>query len=325
MAEVGEGHCWLCGGGGKADEDDIGGVVSCAREEGQCSAGEEEEGEEGKEGGSDKGELVAIGHRHGNECVNKHKHSTTETACHNRDKHSTTEASTTLVSSLTLSCTLAVPAVTAIRFIKQKPKKQEEMDLQPRQRLAQPPSSMASRKNTKKLTLALPSSPPPTVSLFLRRDEDGPELSVPYADGPIQVIPGLWIGSEDNARDWNALLARGIRSILNVAKEVSSPFDAFPSTTSSQNSNPAVHDAQSTYYPPHLPTGRPPMHYLKLQWSHGQKDLVNDGFQAGMAFADAAKARGDGVIVQSVSFSLTSPALIFVIAVSAASLVPLPW
>lgn len=226
-----------------------------------------------------------------------------------------------LVSSLTLSCTLAVPAVTPIRFIKQKLKKSGKMDLQSRQRLAQPPSSMASRKNTKKLTLALPSSPPPPlVSLFHRRDEDGPEPSAPYADGPVQVIPGLWIGSEDNARDWNALLARGIRSILNVAKEVSSPFDALLSTTSPQNTT--VHDAQST---PHLPTGRPPMHYLKLQWSHGQKDLVNDGFQAGMAFADAAKARGDGVLVQSVSFSLTSPALIFVSAVSAASLVPLPW
>lgn len=200
------------------------------------------------------------------------------------------------------------------------------MDLQLRQRLAQPPSSMGSRKNTKRLTLALPSSPPPPlVSVFHRRDEDGPEPSVPYADGPVQVIPGLWIGSEDNARDWDALLARGIRSILNVAKEVSSSFDALSSTISLQNPNPAVHDAQSTYYPPHLPTGRPPMHYLKLQWSHGQKDLVNDGFQAGMAFADAAKARGDGVLVQSVSFSLMSPTLIFVSAVSAASLVPLPW
>jgi len=196
----------------------------------------------------------------------------------------------------------------------------------PKQRLAQPPSSMGSRKNAKKLTLALSSSPPPPlVSFFHRKDEDGPEPSLPYADGPVQVIPGLWIGSEDNARDWNALLVRGIGSILNVAKEVSSPFDVLPSTPSLQNTNPAFHGPQSTYYPPHPPTGRPPMHYLKLQWSHGQKDLVNDGFQAGMAFADAAQARGDGVLVQSVSFPLTSLTLIFVSAVSAASLVPLPW
>jgi tyrosine-protein phosphatase len=42
------------------------------------------------------------------------------------------------------------------------------------------------------------------------------------------------------------------------------------------------------------------MHYLKLQWSHGQKDLVTDGFQAGIVFSDAALARGDGVLIQSV-------------------------
>ncbi|KAJ3481476.1 hypothetical protein NLJ89_g12208 [Agrocybe chaxingu] len=39
------------------------------------------------------------------------------------------------------------------------------------------------------------------------------------------------------------------------------------------------------------------MHYLKLQWSHGQQDLVKDGFKAGMAFADAALERGEGCLI----------------------------
>ena len=161
---------------------------------------------------------------------------------------------------------------------------------------------MGSRRNTKKLSLILPCSPRPTPVALLRRDEDGSSPSLPYTDGPVQVIPGLWIGSEDNARDWVGLRRRRIGAILNVAKEVSSPFDPLRSTASVSNLN---SPSQPTYYPPHIPTGRPPMHYLNLQWSHGQKDLVNDGFQAGMAFADAAFARGDGVLVQSVPFSIS--------------------
>lgn len=142
----------------------------------------------------------------------------------------------------------------------------------------------------------------PAATLFHRRDE---ELGspVPYADGPVQVIPGIWIGSEDNARDWKCLLERGIRSILNVAKEISSPFDSFPasqalrSATSTPNFRDRA-DLDSTYYPPHVPSGRPAMHYLKLDWSHGQQDLVNHGFRDGMTFVDAALDRGEGCLIQ---------------------------
>jgi tyrosine-protein phosphatase len=56
--------------------------------------------------------------------------------------------------------------------------------------------------------------------------------------------------------------------------------------------------SDSTYYPPHLPSGRPGMHYLKLEWSHGQQDLVNNGFQAAMSFVDDALSRSEGVLVQ---------------------------
>lgn len=190
---------------------------------------------------------------------------------------------------------------------------------------------MSRRKNSKKLSLTLPSHTPldgpqpefprhptalrrpsvvslpttagPASSLLHRKEEEGGSPTIPYIDGPVQIIPGIWLGSEDNARDWKCLVERGIRSILNVAKEVTSPFDSLAaqplrSTVSVPNLKLASSASDSTYYPPHVPSGRPAMHYLKLQWSHGQKDLVNDGFQAGMAFADASLARGDGVLVQ---------------------------
>ena len=131
---------------------------------------------------------------------------------------------------------------------------------------------------------------------------------MPYIDGPVQIIPGIWIGSEDNACDWKGLVERGIRSILNVAKEVTSPLD---SSINTQPFRPAIstpnlrniRQSDPTYYPP-LPNGRPAMYYLKLQWSHGQQNLVNDGFQAGMAFVDAARNRGEGCLIQYVLFLL---------------------
>ncbi|KAF7310653.1 Dual specificity catalytic domain-containing protein [Mycena chlorophos] len=145
---------------------------------------------------------------------------------------------------------------------------------------------------------------PPTTGnpmVATRKVEDGGSPTVPYLDGPIQIIPGIWLGSQDNAKDWPALRERGIKSILNVAKEVVSPFDdtsaaAFRGFSSTPNLN-ATAEAQPTFYPASLATGRPAMHYLKLQWSHGQQNLVEQGFPEAMAFADAALERGDGVLI----------------------------
>ena len=162
-------------------------------------------------------------------------------------------------------------------------------------------SSLASLQSPLDPVAAIPTTNP-TTSLLLRKDEDAGGSPVPYVDGPVQIIPGIWIGSEDNAYDWRGLVERGIRSILNVAKEVTSPFDPQPfrhaiSTPNLRNNT----SSDPTYYPP-LPTGRPAMYYLQLQWSHGQQNLVNDGFQAGMAFADAARNRGEGCLIQYVFF-----------------------
>ncbi|KAL5535438.1 hypothetical protein ACEPAF_3532 [Sanghuangporus sanghuang] len=133
----------------------------------------------------------------------------------------------------------------------------------------------------------------PNVSLssrLHRKDEDEIPLS-PYADGPVEILPGVWLGNEDNATDWKGLADRGIRAILNVAKEVISPFDSAALSRSVSASS----DAGETFYPVH--GTRPAMHYMKLSWSHGQPDLVKDGFITAMAFIDSALHRGDGVLI----------------------------
>ncbi|KAF8649717.1 hypothetical protein AX16_005489 [Volvariella volvacea WC 439] len=172
---------------------------------------------------------------------------------------------------------------------------------------AEPPSAFApthpdlSRKERPRRPsiISLPATATPAT--LLRREEDG-SPSVPYADGPIQILPGIWLGSEDNARDWKGLMERGIKSILNVAKEVSLPFDTHSGSQPLRSvvSTPdfkTTRDPNSTYYPPHAASGRPGMYYLKLQWSHGQQNLVKEGFKAAMAFTDAALERGEGVLV----------------------------
>jgi tyrosine-protein phosphatase MSG5 len=106
------------------------------------------------------------------------------------------------------------------------------------------------------------------AALAVRRDEDGESPTVPYADGPIEIIPGIWLGSEDNARDVDGLAQRGIKAVLNVAKEVTVPIETEG------------------------------LNYLKMDWSHGQSDLIKGGFPAAMAFVDAARERNEGVLVQ---------------------------
>ncbi|KAH7924870.1 hypothetical protein BV22DRAFT_1065971 [Leucogyrophana mollusca] len=147
--------------------------------------------------------------------------------------------------------------------------------------------------------LSLPNT---AITPALHRKDEGGSPSAPYLDGPIQIIPGVWLGSEENARDWPGLIERGIKAILNVAKEVTSPFDTAAARplrpfVSTPNLRVQGRDTESTYYPPHIPTGRPGMHYLKLLWSHGQSDLVHEGFPKAMAFIDAALERNEGVLV----------------------------
>lgn len=141
---------------------------------------------------------------------------------------------------------------------------------------------------------------PAATTILRQREGDSP--SVPYADGPIEILPGIWLGSEDSARDWRGLVKRGIKSILNVAKEVACPIDAStsrPLRSSVSTSDLSVEplDSKPIYFPAHIPSGRPGLHYLKLPWSHGQPDLVDIGLPAAFDFVDKSVARGDGILI----------------------------
>lgn len=164
----------------------------------------------------------------------------------------------------------------------------------------QPPTVVEAPPQIRRHSLA--SLPNASVASVLRRNDEGDATASAYLDGPIEIMPGVWLGAEENARDWKGLIERGIKCILNVAKEVSSPFDStthqsIHNVTSAPNLNTVTRHA-GTYQPAHLPSGRPGIHYLKMPWSHGQADLVRSGFAEAMQFIDEALARHEGVLVQ---------------------------
>jgi tyrosine-protein phosphatase len=155
---------------------------------------------------------------------------------------------------------------------------------------------------------SIASLPGASAATLLYNDESKTN-GAPYLDGPIEIMPGIWLGSEDNARDWPGLVSCRIKAILNVAKEVVGPLDAAPTRApdGALRNFVSTPDLQKpptrptgTYWHAHAPSGRPAMHYLKLAWSHGQSDLVNVGFVEGMRFVDEALVRNEGVLIQYV-------------------------
>lgn len=55
-------------------------------------------------------------------------------------------------------------------------------------------------------------------------DADEDDEDFPYQHGPREILPGVLLGSEENARDGEMLSRHGIRFVLNVAKEVQCPW-----------------------------------------------------------------------------------------------------
>jgi len=117
-----------------------------------------------------------------------------------------------------------------------------------------------------------------------------------YANGPVEILPGVWLGAEDNANNWPVLAERSISAVLNVAKEVILSFEEEPNDPKLWQGDSDM--SRGRLYPANERTGRPELVYLHLPWSHGQNDLVNTGFVQAMAFIDRCRASNLGVLIQ---------------------------
>ena len=156
--------------------------------------------------------------------------------------------------------------------------------------IAQPPTIASSSSSVPTRRRASVMSLPAGSSSHLRRREIEDEgEGNPYEEGPMEVLPGVWLGAEENAVAWDALSQNKIGAILNVAKEVTLPLDT--EVASSVDGNVKHFEADPA-------SGRQEITYLHLMWSHGQSDLVAGGFPDGLDFIDQSLARGTGVLIQ---------------------------
>lgn len=138
------------------------------------------------------------------------------------------------------------------------------------------PSASNSSTSATDSASSTPSTSPPLPGSGDERELTYPSLLTlePYSDGPIEIIPGVWLGDEDSLWYWNSWARdKPAVGIVNVAQEIENPFDPSTSTDawdwpSSAKGKPKV--ALST----HEVEGQPRVEYAHLRWSHGEAGLA---------------------------------------------------
>ncbi|KZO98399.1 hypothetical protein CALVIDRAFT_45062 [Calocera viscosa TUFC12733] len=140
-------------------------------------------------------------------------------------------------------------------------------------------NTAAERKRSNSVSLVLPYY----SNTYPEEEEHDP----PYPNGPIEILPRVWLGHEGHARDVKLLRERGIGWVLNVAKEVDLELGDEWQVVGMDGDDMDV-DIQH---------GQSKLKYLKLPWSHGQQDLCEVGFNGAMRFVDRALSSGESVLV----------------------------
>lgn len=153
-------------------------------------------------------------------------------------------------------------------------------------------SMSASSASTSESVSSTPSTSPPGAS------GDEGELSYPggslpaepYADGPIEVIPGVWLGAEDSLWCWDVWAGESKTvSVLNVAQEIENPLDPeTPQDSWEWNPTGKAKVALSE----HDSSVHPKVEYAHLRWSHGEGGLANIPTDARLDNLDSEQVTG---------------------------------
>jgi len=93
-------------------------------------------------------------------------------------------------------------------------------------------------------------------------------LAEPYENGPVEIIPNVFLGAEDSASDLTWTIGRFKRiRIVNVAQEIENPFGS--STSRGMEGKEKI--SFGTYAER---DGYPEIKYCHLRWSHGESGLA---------------------------------------------------
>lgn len=138
----------------------------------------------------------------------------------------------------------------------------------------------------------------------------------PYASGPIELVPGVFLGAEDSVFHWKSYAGSSSRvRILNVAQEIDDPF-----TTVKGKGKQKLDVVDYEAVP-----GRPTVEYAHLSWGHGEGgladipngaslgDIINSrsttnrdqwGFWDAIQWMEEARLEGTPILIQYVPFHL---------------------
>ena len=139
------------------------------------------------------------------------------------------------------------------------------------------PTSMSSSSSLSGSTPSTSCSPPIRSEVFPRVSNE------PYANGPVEVIPGVFLGSEEATYDLNWAKGSRIR-ILNVASEIDDPF--VNTHTSVKGKERQGEKLSLAHY-----TGDRDIEYCHLSWSHGEEKLAD--LPAGVQLDDLLEGEED--------------------------------
>jgi hypothetical protein len=88
----------------------------------------------------------------------------------------------------------------------------------------------------------------------------------PYAKGPIELVPGVFLGAEDSVFHWKSYAgsSSSVR-ILNVAQEIDDPFASIKGKGKEKVELASYNAAPD----------RPKVEYAHLLWGHGESGLAD--------------------------------------------------
>lgn len=133
-------------------------------------------------------------------------------------------------------------------------------------------------KKLSKLVISVP-EPTPQISEYCQMS--------PYCNGPVQILPGLYLGSWKTATDINTLEELGIVCVLNVAKEIDD-------TTCNQSSQVNIQEPKK-------------IDHFKFNWTHDQ-DLV-PSIDSAIEVISKCQAQGKPLLVHCLQGLSRSAAL----------------
>ncbi|KAF7730946.1 hypothetical protein EC973_000992 [Apophysomyces ossiformis] len=121
-------------------------------------------------------------------------------------------------------------------------------------------STQPRRRNKKNLSLAIGEK----TALPQLSPLHSTPTTIPYAHGPVRILPQLYLGAERNATDLEQLRAYSIQCMLNVAAEVHNPHEhLFRQQPLKDEETEKGKEATM-------------MHYQKFPWRHNQDDLATE-------------------------------------------------